>query len=153
MISFVNSTSRNKMTSARSLIFLLTVAMMFNFSHSRHCRGSSSRCPPGWHRHGNSCYMFSKNTLPWNQALHTCVSLGAGLVAVESHREEKFLQNRLRHEFASFMFWLGGSDQYHEHSVWYWIATEKNINSGYTDWHRSEPDHPGTLSQSSLKVF
>ncbi|XP_062620471.1 perlucin-like protein [Saccostrea cucullata] len=104
---------------------------------------SSARCPPGWDHHENSCYLFSKDTLSWSEASDTCSSVGDGLVAIESQSEETFLQNRLHHEFASFMFWLGGSDQFQNNSVWYWVATEQKINSGYTDWYRTEPDHPG----------
>lgn len=51
---------------------------------------------------------------------------------------------------ASFMFWLGGTDQFQSDSVWYWISTEQAINNGYTDWHATEPDHPGDTSLRSL---
>lgn len=51
---------------------------------------------------------------------------------------------------ASFMFWLGGTDQFQSDSVWYWISTEQAINDGYTDWHATEPDHPG---DTTLQVF
>lgn len=41
------------------------------------------------------------------------------------------------------MFWLGGTDQFVPDQTWYWVQTEQKINSGYTDWYRTEPDHPG----------
>ncbi|XP_048750463.2 perlucin-like protein [Ostrea edulis] len=104
---------------------------------------SLSRCPLGWYHHGNSCLLFSTDTLNWNDSSEACASVGASLVAIESHEEETFIQNRLHHEFASFMFWLGGTDQFQSDSVWYWISTEQAINDGYTDWHATEPDHPG----------
>lgn len=44
---------------------------------------------------------------------------------------------------ASFMFWLGGTDQFVSDQTWYWVQTEQKINNGYTDWYRTEPDHPG----------
>lgn len=45
---------------------------------------------------------------------------------------------------ASFMFWLGGTDQFTSDQNWYWVQTEQQINNGYTDWYQTEPDHPGT---------
>ncbi|XP_062607719.1 oxidized low-density lipoprotein receptor 1-like, partial [Saccostrea cucullata] len=62
-------------------------------------RESSAICPPGWFHHGNSCYLFSSDTLPWNESSDTCSSIGDGLVAIESQSEETFLQNRLHYEF------------------------------------------------------
>lgn len=41
------------------------------------------------------------------------------------------------------MWWLGGTDQFTSNQTWYWVQTEQKINSGYTDWYRTEPDHPG----------
>lgn len=41
------------------------------------------------------------------------------------------------------MFWRGGTDQFTSNQTWYWVQTEQKINSGYTDWYRTEPDHPG----------
>ncbi|XP_065921711.1 perlucin-like protein [Magallana gigas] len=104
---------------------------------------SAARCPIGWDHYGNSCYLFSKDTQPWNSSLDSCASVGASLVAIESQTEETFIQNRLRHEFASFMWWLGGTDQFTSNQTWYWVQTEQKINSGYTDWYRTEPDRPG----------
>lgn len=44
------------------------------------------------------------------------------------------------------MFWLGGTDQFDNNSTeWTWVMTEQKINEGYTDWHPTEPDHPGML--------
>lgn len=105
---------------------------------------SAARCPIGWDHHGNSCYLFSKDTQSWNNSSDSCASVGASLVAIESQTEQTFIQNRLRHEFASFMWWLGGNDQFvSTDQTWYWVQTEQKINSGYTDWHRKEPDNPG----------
>lgn len=42
------------------------------------------------------------------------------------------------------MFWLGGTDTFGSDQTWYWVQTEQKIYSGYTDWYRTEPDHPGT---------
>lgn len=41
------------------------------------------------------------------------------------------------------MFWLGGTDQFDNSAEWTWVMTEQKINEGYTDWHPTEPDHPG----------
>lgn len=45
---------------------------------------------------------------------------------------------------ASLYFWLGASDQFRSDKKWYWIQTEQNLNSGYRDWYRTEPDNLGT---------
>lgn len=45
---------------------------------------------------------------------------------------------------ASLYFWLGASDQFRSDKKWYWVQTEQNLNSGYRDWYRTEPDNLGT---------
>ncbi|XP_052693863.1 perlucin-like protein [Crassostrea angulata] len=105
---------------------------------------SAGGCPFGWDHHGDSCYLFSNDTQSWNSSSDICASFGASLIAIESQTEEKFIQNRLHIDFASFMFWLGGTDQFTSDQNWYWVQTEQQINNGYTDWYQTEPDHPGT---------
>lgn len=45
---------------------------------------------------------------------------------------------------ASHYFWLGATDQFRSDKKWYWVQTEQNIKTGYSDWYRTEPDNPGT---------
>lgn len=45
---------------------------------------------------------------------------------------------------ASLYFWLGATDQFRSDKKWYWVQTEQNIKTGYSDWYRTEPDNPGT---------
>lgn len=33
---------------------------------------SAARCPIGWDHHGNSCYLFSKDTQSWNSSSVCC---------------------------------------------------------------------------------
>lgn len=51
------------------------------------------------------------------------------------------------------MFWLGGTDQFSSEQTWYWVQTEQKINSGYTDWYRTEPDHPGSYVLFCVLLF
>lgn len=44
---------------------------------------------------------------------------------------------------ASLYFWLGATDQFRSDKKWYWVQTEQNIKTGYSDWYRTEPDNPG----------
>eukprot|EP00105_Crassostrea_gigas_P027156 XP_011448399.1 PREDICTED: perlucin-like protein [Crassostrea gigas] len=100
-------------------------------------------CPVGWEQHGVSCYLFSKNKLNWKDSLNSCASVGGWLVAIESSSENVFIKSRLYHEFASPYFWIGATDQFRSHRKWYWVRTEHTIESGYSDWYRTEPDNPG----------
>lgn len=43
-------------------------------------------------------------------------------------------------------FWLGATDRFHSDKQWYWVHTERHINSGYTDWYHTEPDNLGTYN-------
>lgn len=45
---------------------------------------------------------------------------------------------------ASLYFWLGATDQFRSDKKWYWVQTEQNMKTGYSDWYRTEPDNPGT---------
>ncbi|VDI24942.1 C-type lectin domain family 10 member A-like [Mytilus galloprovincialis] len=121
-----------------SVVVSLSIQALFVF------RTSAIHCQPGWDHHDSSCYLFSKDTATWESARDICQSVSSSLVAIESQSEEAFIEARLHHEFASFMFWLGGTDQFDNNSTeWTWVMTEQKINEGYTDWHPTEPDHPG----------
>lgn len=44
--------------------------MHFYILYTRYvcCSESAARCPIGWDHHGNSCYLFSKDTQSWNSS-------------------------------------------------------------------------------------
>lgn len=52
---------------------------------------------------------------------------------------------------ASLYFWLGATDQFRSDKKWYWVQTEQNIETGYSDWYRTEPDNPGIYKK--IDVF
>lgn len=50
---------------------------------------------------------------------------------------------------ASLYFWLGATDQFRSDKKWYWVQTEQNIKTGYSDWYRTEPDSPGIYKKKN----
>ena len=50
-------------------------------------------CPKGfiWHKDSNHCYRLESDRITWQAAKDSCQSLGSELVAVETAREQRFL--------------------------------------------------------------
>ena len=50
-------------------------------------------CPKGflWHKDSHSCYRLESDRITWYAAKDSCQSMGAELVAVETAREQRFL--------------------------------------------------------------
>ena len=83
-----------------------------------------SGCPDGWIRQQKSCYTYTKEQLPWTEAMEKCRTQGGDLVSIQDIRENQFVATLL----PVGLFWTGANNINHDQE-WMW--------SDGTDWEFS----------------
>ncbi|CAH1777409.1 unnamed protein product [Owenia fusiformis] len=112
------------------------------------CDESLTECPEGfiYQRSLRSCYLFVKEKVTWEEAKSSCSSKGAHMIAIESEKEQKFLERKLK-AMGKVWFWLGGirlegSGPKGSH-VWSEGGCFKSKPLEYTNWFHEEPSYFG----------
>ncbi|XP_048246152.1 perlucin-like isoform X1 [Haliotis rufescens] len=96
-----------------------------------------SRCVPGFHSHGRSCYWFSETTGTFADARSICQFFGARLVIINSRAEDDFIRGYARGKAPSYF--IGGSDLAREgRFVW---EGGKPFAGGYQNWVPGQPNN------------
>ncbi|XP_048246153.1 perlucin-like isoform X2 [Haliotis rufescens] len=96
-----------------------------------------SRCVPGFHSHGRSCYWFSDMTGTFAEARSICQFFGARLVIINSRAEDDFIRGYARGKAPSYF--IGGSDLAREgRFVW---EGGKPFAGGYQNWVPGQPNN------------
>uniref|UniRef100_A0AAY5L7B5 C-type lectin domain-containing protein n=1 Tax=Esox lucius TaxID=8010 RepID=A0AAY5L7B5_ESOLU len=91
-------------------------------------------CPLGWVVSGSSCYFFSSDGLPWNQARDYCFQSNAQLAVLKTPQDWDFVTS---HTMPLF-YWLGLSDE--RTGNWEWIDGTPYIMDR-SQWKPGQPDN------------
>ncbi|XP_060602258.1 perlucin-like protein [Ruditapes philippinarum] len=109
-----------------------------------------TKCPNGFVRHDDSCYIASHDLANWPDALVYCEAYGSHLTFIETEREQNFLTNYIKLFNGSstdhdYYYWIGGTDAVSE-TEWIWAKAVTPVK--YTHWRPGEPDNnPGHASK------
>ena len=95
----------------------------------------AENCPTGWHRYGESCYLFSNTTMDWYQARSTCVESRATLAYPTSQSEQDYIWDIFNNKFPSNNLWIGC---YAENAGWQ-NCPLRDDGTGYEYWADGEP--------------
>ncbi|XP_041370456.1 C-type lectin domain family 4 member F-like [Gigantopelta aegis] len=96
-------------------------------------------CTDGWTKHENHCYAFFRDSMPWHDAMSTCIGHGAYLLEVNTKDE----LNWLKSSFLPFRdnVWVGGVDILKE-GVWQWAGSgELLADELQSNWASFQPDN------------
>ncbi|KAL0970780.1 hypothetical protein UPYG_G00247310 [Umbra pygmaea] len=91
-------------------------------------------CPLGWGLSGSSCYFFSVDGLPWNQARDYCSQSNAQLAILKTQQEWDYVTSKTRPLF----YWLGLSDE--RTGDWEWVDGTPYIMDR-SQWKPGQPDN------------
>ena len=53
---------------------------------------SALKCPDGWDRHENFCYLLAKEKKIWEDASMQCKTFGGNMASIQDQEENLFLQ-------------------------------------------------------------
>uniref|UniRef100_A0A3Q3CZ65 C-type lectin domain-containing protein n=1 Tax=Haplochromis burtoni TaxID=8153 RepID=A0A3Q3CZ65_HAPBU len=67
----------------------------------------SYKCEDGWKKHGRKCYYVSVSKTSWNESRDECRAKKGYLVKIDSTKEQKFLESKLKEIMNDDMFWIG----------------------------------------------
>jgi hypothetical protein len=81
----------------------------------------------------SSCYIIQSDTLTWEAAKSSCVSLGGDLAAVTSVA----VQAKLFDLESSSDFWIGGNDLTSD-TTFSWVNGDAWV---YDNWNTNQPNH------------
>ena len=101
-------------------------------------RPAAAQCPPGWSRHGASCYLIPPVTTNWYRAHHACAALHPGAQLASIHPDSgPFLEALVASSGAEKAVWVGlfGSGKAAENWVW-----SDGSAFDYAHWDRNQPD-------------
>ncbi|XP_035263217.1 CD209 antigen-like protein A isoform X2 [Anguilla anguilla] len=91
----------------------------------------SNRCLQGWAQFSSKCYYFSNETKSWEDSRSDCIKWGADLVIIESEKEQRFINNKIRN-----YTWIGLSYSA-ARGYWLWVNGSP-LHEGF--WGRGEPN-------------
>ncbi|XP_045075227.1 asialoglycoprotein receptor 1-like isoform X2 [Coregonus clupeaformis] len=92
-------------------------------------------CPLGWVVSGSSsCYFFSSDGLPWNQARDYCSNYNAKLAVLKTQQDWDFVTGSTKPLF----YWVGLSDERTGH--WEWVDGTPYIMDR-SQWKPGQPDN------------
>ncbi|XP_042171303.1 asialoglycoprotein receptor 1-like isoform X1 [Oncorhynchus tshawytscha] len=95
----------------------------------------SGCCPLGWVLSGSSsCYFFSSDGLPWNQARDYCSNYNAQLAVLKTEQDWDFVTGSTKPLF----FWVGLSDE--RTGEWEWVDGTPYIMDR-SQWKPGQPDN------------
>ncbi|XP_061171815.1 perlucin-like [Saccostrea echinata] len=98
-------------------------------------------CPHLFYSGNSTCYRVVRIKATWPEALAYCEAYKAELAIIESEEEQRFLENYIQTEAASFAtkdFWLGATDIMSE-GDWQWALTIERVS--YTNWAPGKPNN------------
>eukprot|EP00063_Salmo_salar_P072817 XP_014047652.1 PREDICTED: C-type lectin domain family 10 member A-like [Salmo salar] len=96
---------------------------------------ASGCCPLGWVLSGSSsCYFFSSDGLPWNQARDFCSNYNAHLAVLKTKQDWDFVTGGTKPLF----FWIGLSDE--RTGDWEWVDGSPYIMDR-SQWKPGQPDN------------
>ncbi|XP_045577354.1 asialoglycoprotein receptor 1 [Salmo salar] len=96
---------------------------------------ASGCCPLGWVLSGSSsCYFFSSDGLPWNQARDFCTNYNAHLAVLKTKQDWDFVTGGTKPLF----FWIGLSDE--RTGDWEWVDGSPYIMDR-SQWKPGQPDN------------
>ncbi|XP_025097512.1 perlucin-like protein isoform X2 [Pomacea canaliculata] len=110
-----------------------TLLLLLALTGVCHC----SVCPKSWTRHGNSCYAYIGQLLPWVDARSLCRVFGGHLVEITSASENTFVRNLINNKGAGKV-WLGINDFVQNGR---WVLTLNGRGISYSNWARGEPNN------------
>ncbi|XP_031688576.1 C-type lectin domain family 10 member A isoform X2 [Oncorhynchus kisutch] len=94
----------------------------------------SGCCPLGWLSGSSSCYFFSSDGLPWNQARDYCSNYNAQLAVLKTEQDWDFVTGSTKPLF----FWVGLSDE--RTGEWEWVDGTPYIMDR-SQWKPGQPDN------------
>ncbi|KAL4230752.1 Collectin sub- member 10 (C-type lectin) [Mactra antiquata] len=117
---------------------------------------SFTKCPNGFVRHDDSCYIVAHDIADWPTALQYCEAYGAHLAFIESEREQTFVANHVKSILSSTTsdryFWIGGTDAVSE-GEWVWALIVQPVIE-YTNWSPGNPnDANGGKHQDCMAMY
>ncbi|XP_061167551.1 CD209 antigen-like protein D [Saccostrea echinata] len=86
------------------------------------------------------------NSLEWQDAKDSCISMGAHLLAIETEAEQIWIQNEI--SASGNAWWMGGTDAKSE-GTFYWEHSNNTLN--FTNWYNGEPN--GGTGENCLEMF
>ncbi|XP_029382741.1 LOW QUALITY PROTEIN: asialoglycoprotein receptor 1-like [Echeneis naucrates] len=90
-------------------------------------------CPLGWELSGTSCYLFSRTTLPWQEARDWCNAHESHLAILITDEEWDYVTSHLSGAF----FWIGLTDE--RTGKWEWVNQTPYIMNRRR-WRPGQPD-------------
>ncbi|XP_052062826.1 perlucin-like protein isoform X2 [Mytilus californianus] len=106
--------------------------------------GKSPRCRPGWKEYKDSCYFFSKDKKPWQEAEVDCRNLGGYLTQVTDSGENSWIVTMIKSKKVTQQhYWMGATD--FKEGDWRWVNDLSKVT--YTDWNTAthEPTNAGGI--------
>ncbi|XP_034029364.1 galactose-specific lectin nattectin-like [Thalassophryne amazonica] len=104
---------------------------------SDHC---CARCPYGWIRYGNRCYMFFYQQMTWAQAERYCTHRGGNLASIPDDGVLDFLRGYVYRVTGAYrQVWLGGHDAVEE-GIWMWSNGDRFY---FKKWAKGQPNNGG----------
>ncbi|XP_053383514.1 C-type lectin domain family 10 member A-like [Mercenaria mercenaria] len=113
---------------------VVTLFLIFGFNAT-----AGTDCLNNWTAHGNSCYLFGHQSLPFYTAEHYCRQHNGHLVHINGKEENVFIREHLRY-MKGIRWWIGLTDDDVE-GTWMWYDT--NEEAMYTDWTPGQPTNSG----------
>jgi hypothetical protein len=114
-------------------------------------------CDETWELYGLSCYKVFNDEDAWQDAVEKCKLEGAFLVEIGSSKENDFVIKLFNQSIATVNSsdayqgpWIGASDIETE-GEWIWQHNGQNLETGYQEWHKDEPN--GNTTENCLHLL
>ncbi|XP_039542025.1 C-type lectin domain family 4 member E-like [Pimephales promelas] len=110
---------------------------MENSSKIQHC--PKKDFPAKWVQDKGRFYVFSNDTMDWDNSRERCQDLGGDLVIINSSEEQEFLAPQSVSSNALVLHWIGLTDRQTE-GTWLWVDNTP-LNSNLSWWIFPTDDH------------
>ncbi|XP_036453654.1 lactose-binding lectin l-2-like [Colossoma macropomum] len=99
---------------------------------------TDSRCPAGWVRHEQRCFIYFPQALDWASAEAQCLTRGANLVSIHNENEYQLVKALIRaYDPKEDPTWLG-LNSCEKRDSWFWSDGTK---ANYAKWNKDEPNY------------